>query len=250
MDLSGKNILLTGASRGIGEALARSLAGAGARVSVHYSKSAEKAERLADELGNGARAFSAELSNPIETIKLFENVVKEFGSVDVLINNAGVAIHSPVDNSDEDWLADWHSTMNVNLTAMALLCRKTLGHFEERGGGRIINIASRASFRGDTPEYLAYAASKGGVIPFTRSIARYYGKKGVKAFVVAPGFVRTDMAQDFMDEYGEDFALNDIALPNLTTPSDIAPLVTFLASGLADHATGGTFDVNAGSYVH
>jgi NAD(P)-dependent dehydrogenase (short-subunit alcohol dehydrogenase family) len=123
-------------------------------------------------------------------------------------------------------------------------------HFTARDGGRIINIASRAAFRGDRADYLAYAASKGGVVALTRSIARAFGKQGVKAFVVAPGFVRTDMAQDFFDAYGEKPVLDEIALPTLTEPVDVAPFVAFLASGMADHATGGTFDINAASYVH
>ncbi|MCB0428716.1 MAG: SDR family oxidoreductase [Flavobacteriales bacterium] len=250
IDLTGKHVLLTGATRGIGEAIAKNLAASGARVSVHFLRHSKRAEQLAAELGNGAKAFQADLAHPEHCLRLFNDVLNAFGHIDVLVNNAGIAYKSPLDEDDDDWLVDWHSTIAVNLTAVGLLCKKAIEHFTVMGGGRIINIASRASFRGDTPDYLAYAASKGGVIPLTRSIARYFGKQGIKAFNVAPGFVRTDMAQDFMNEYGEAFAVNDIALPELTVPEDLAPLVTFLASGLCDHATGGTFDVNAGSYVH
>lgn len=139
--------------------------------------------------------------------------------------------------------------MAINLTATGLLCRSAIAHFQRIGGGRIVNIASRAAFRGDTPDYLAYAASKAGIVALTRSIARGFGKSEIKAFVVAPGFTRTDMAQAFIDTYGEDFASSDIALKKLTEPSDIAPTVTFLLSGLSDHATGTTIDLNAGSYV-
>ncbi|MEM6526357.1 MAG: SDR family oxidoreductase, partial [Bacteroidota bacterium] len=118
-----------------------------------------------------------------------------------------------------------------------------------QGGGIIINISSRAARRGDTSDYLAYAASKGGLEAITKSIARAYGKKGITAFGVAPGFTRTDMAQDFIKAYGEDYVLNDLSLPELTEPKDIAQTVVFLASGLARHATGTTIDINAGSYV-
>ena len=97
---------------------------------------------------------------------------------------------------------------------------------------------------------MAYAASKGGVVSLTRSIARAYGKDGIKAFNIAPGFTRTDMAEEFIKAYGEEHAMQDIALDKLTEPKDIAPMVTFLASGMADHATGCTIDINAGSYVH
>ena len=140
--------------------------------------------------------------------------------------------------------------MAINLRAVELLCRLGIRHFQEHGGGRIINVASRAAFRGDIPEYMAYAASKGGVVALTRSIARAFGKDGICAFVIAPGWVRTQMAQDFIDEYGEEAATKDLALDRMTEPADLAPLVVLLASGLADHSTGGTFDVNAGSYVH
>ena len=101
-----------------------------------------------------------------------------------------------------------------------------------------------------TPAYMSYAASKGGVVALTRSLARGFGKDGICAFVLTPGFVRTDMAQDFIDEYGEAFVVGDLALDHLTEPAHLAPLVVLLASGLADHATGTTIDVNAGSYVH
>ena len=97
---------------------------------------------------------------------------------------------------------------------------------------------------------MAYSASKAGLVGLTRSIARAYGKDGIKAFLIAPGFVRTEMAQDFIDEYGEEFTVGDLALDHMTEPKDSAQFVAFLASGLANHATGGTFDINAGSYVH
>jgi NAD(P)-dependent dehydrogenase (short-subunit alcohol dehydrogenase family) len=113
----------------------------------------------------------------------------------------------------------------------------------------LVNISSRAAFRGDTEDYLAYAASKGGVVSLTRSIARAFGKDNIKAFDLAPGFTHTEMAQVFIDKYGEDY-VKDGALPNMTEPADIARMVVFLASGNADHATGTTIDMNAGSYVH
>ena len=140
--------------------------------------------------------------------------------------------------------------MAVNLQAVGILCNLAVDHFKNKGGGIVINISSRAAFRGDTAEYLAYAASKGGVVALTRSIARAYGKQGVAAFNIAPGFVKTDMADEFIEIYGERVVKDDIALSELTQPQDLAPLITLLASGLANHATGGTFDINAGSYVH
>jgi NAD(P)-dependent dehydrogenase (short-subunit alcohol dehydrogenase family) len=172
-----------------------------------------------------------------------------FGRVDVLVNNAGVAIGSPLQSSDIRWADDWDTTLAVNLRASALLSRAAVSHFQRNGGGRIVTVASRAAFRGDAPDYLAYAASKAGQVALTRSIARAFGQDGITAFVVAPGFTRTEMAQDFIDRYGPEVALRDNALGRFTEPEDIAPTVVFLASGLADHATGTTIDINAASYV-
>ena len=250
IDLTGRVVLVTGASRGIGKALAEGLGRAGASVAVHYRGGAARAEALAASLGNGARAFQADLAHVQDCDRLFAEVLGHYGHVDVLVNNAGIAELLPLEASTEDWHKGWQQTMMVNLGATELLCRHALKHFTARGGGRIINVASRAAFRGDTADYVAYAASKGGIVALTRSIARAYGKSNVCAFVLAPGFVRTDMAQESIDAYGEDFVLNDLALPSLTEPEHLAPLVTLLASGLADHATGCTIDVNAGSYVH
>lgn len=249
IDLTGQSVLVTGASRGIGAAIARQLAASGARVAIHYGSRRETAEALATEIGNGAFVVGANLSERDACTSLWEEVQQRCGVVHALVNNAGVALESPIDQSTEQWHAAWETTMAVNLTATGLLCRSAIAHFQASGGGRIVNIASRAAFRGDTPDYLAYAASKAGVVALTRSIARGFGKSDIKAFVVAPGFTRTDMAQAFIDTYGEDFAVRDIALKKLTEPGDIAPTVTFLLSGLADHATGTSIDINAGSYV-
>jgi 3-oxoacyl-[acyl-carrier protein] reductase len=250
IDLGKTSVLVTGASRGIGAALALAMGKAGARVAIHYRAQRQQAEALAAQIGAAAEIFQADLSRVEECTALWDAVIRRFGRIDTLVNNAGIAVSSPLESATEDWVAGWDATMAVNLRAPAVLSRLALEHFRARGGGRIINISSRAAFRGDQPPYLAYAASKAGLVALTRSIARGFGKAGIVAFNVAPGFTRTDMAKDFLHEYGESYVAGDIALPRLTEPEDIAPFVVFLASGLADHATGCTIDVNAGSYVH
>lgn len=250
IDLSGKNVLVTGASRGIGKAIAIGLASAGARTILHFNRNEVLAEAVAQEIGNDAFCVQANLADPAACESMFRAALDTAGRVDVLVNNAGIAISSPMHDTTKKWLEAWNQTMFVNLRSVELLTRLSVPHFIQKGGGRIINISSRAAFRGDTADYMAYAASKAGVVALTKSVARAFGKQNIAAFTIAPGFTRTDMAQDFMDTYGEDYALNDIALPRLTEPADIAPLVVLLASGLADHATGTSIDVNAGSYVH
>jgi NAD(P)-dependent dehydrogenase (short-subunit alcohol dehydrogenase family) len=252
IDLSDQIILVTGASRGIGRAIAEALAGAGATVAVHYGHSPDAADEGVAACGENARLFQADLSTLDATDSLIGRVVDTYGRLDTLVLNAGVARSMSLDAETAEWADDWNETIHVNLRAPELLSRHALNHFQSRdpAGGRIISVASRAAFRGDTPDYMTYAASKAGLVALTRSIARGFGDDGVKAFTLAPGFTRTDMAQDFIDEYGEEHVTNDLALQRLTEPEDVASFVVFLASDHADHATGTTIDVNAGSYVH
>lgn len=251
IDLTNKVILVTGSSGGIGAAIAEALGKSAASVAVHGNYNIESANKIAAKAGNKSHAFQANLASAEETKKLVQQVIDHYGRLDVVVNNAGIAINSSPDNEFIHWLNDWNETIAVNLTATGIICMESINYFlKEMQQGIIINVSSRAAYRGDTKEYIAYAASKGGVEAITKSIARAYGKQNITCFGVAPGFTRTAMAQDFIDQYGEDYALNDIALPELTEPKDIAPLITFLCSGMAQHATGATFHVNAGSYMH
>ncbi|MCA6074139.1 SDR family NAD(P)-dependent oxidoreductase [Fulvivirga sedimenti] len=249
IDLTKKVVLVTGGSRGIGAAAVQHLAQAGATVACQYQRSREAAEKVKSKNPDRIFLFQCDLESAEGAFALVRKVTDQLGRIDVLINNAGMALNSAVSGKDEVWLADWDRTMAVNLRAAAILCREVLPFFTSQGSGVIINVSSRAAHRGDTEDYLAYAASKGGMEALTKSLARAYGKKGIAVFGIAPGFTRTDMAQDFIDTYGEDYASSDIALQQLTEPEDIAPFFVFLSSGLATHATGTTIDVNAGSYV-
>lgn len=252
MNISLKNqrILVTGASRGIGRAIAKQLSDSGAEIIIHCNNNVAEAEKLKLELVNPAFIESCDLSNVDQVVGFIPKLVEKYGPISGLVNNAGISRSAPDSLSTQEWVKIWQETIQVNTTALGILCKEFVDQALINQNGRIVNISSRAAFRGDTTDYIAYAASKGAIVSLTRSIARHYGKQGIKAFLIAPGFTRTDMADEILAEYGEGFALNDIALKELTKPQDIAPMVTLLCSGLADHATGASIDINAGSYVH
>lgn len=249
--------IVTGGARGLGRAMVQGLLGnrvAVAAVDRDREPLEELASAVRDRTGFAPLlAITEDLTTAGAAERVGMRVLARFGRIDVLVNNAGVALPVALEGSFEAWQRVWETTLAVNLRAPELLTRYALRHFLAQGGSpghlRIINVASRAAFRGDTPDFTAYAASKGGLVALTRTIARGYGKQGVRAFTVAPGFTATDMAQDFIDRYGEQ-VVGDVSLERLTRPEDVAPTIIFLASGHADHATGCTIDVNAASYVH
>ncbi|AXT63594.1 SDR family oxidoreductase [Aquimarina sp. AD10] len=250
MDLKNKTVLLTGASDGIGKETADFLMQMGAKVAVHYNSNTTSAGALvATYVTTASKAFKADLSNEQEVCDLFNEVKKSFGKIDVIILNAGVFLSHPTSEDTCEWFSTWRRTMDVNLNSVGLLTKLGLDHFLENGEGRFIYIGSRAVFRGETEEYLAYAASKGGIVSLARSVARSFGKRNIKSFIVSPGFTRTQMAEQFIADHGEQKVLDEIALNTLTTPKDISPLIGMMCSGLMDHATGATIDVNAGSHI-
>lgn len=249
INLEGKNIVVTGASDGIGRGVADYLMEMGARVAVHYNTNRKAAEALVGKHSNGSKIFQADVSKEHQVVQFFEEVTQYFGQLDAVILNAGVFLPHSISLNTAEWLAVWKKTMAVNLNAVGLLTKLGLDHFLKQGEGRFIYIGSRAVFRGETEEYLAYAASKGGLTSLARSVARSFGKKNIKSFIVSPGFTRTQMAEQFIEKHGEERILNEIALPSLTTPKDLAPVIALMCSGGMDHATGATIDLNAGSHI-
>jgi 3-oxoacyl-[acyl-carrier protein] reductase len=248
MNLKGQNILVTGASKGIGKSIAIHLLKANAQVGIHFNKSRAEANKIKVKYPL-SETFQADLAQSDEVELLFKNTIKHFGNLDTIILNAGVFLPQPMEDSTEKWLEIWRQTMAINLEAAGLITKLGIEHFKTQGGGRFVYIGSRAAFRGETEEYLAYAASKGGLTSLARTVARSFGKYNIKSFVIAPGFTRTEMAEDAINKIGEEKILNEMALKELTTPEDIAPLVVLICSGQMDHATGSTIDVNAGSYI-
>ena len=226
------NILLTGASRGIGAACARILTSPDTRLFAASSR-------------------DADLSEPGGAERLWDSALEALeGRIDILINNAGIFEATSLDSDDADWLADWQRTMTVNLEASALLCRKAVLHWQARGsGGRIVNVASRAAHRGDSPQHWHYAASKGGMVAMTKTIARAYAAQGIYAFAVCPGFTMTGMAEDYLARRGGATLLADIPLGKVADPEEIAAIVKFLATDAPPSMTGAILDANGASYV-
>jgi NAD(P)-dependent dehydrogenase (short-subunit alcohol dehydrogenase family) len=249
IDLAEKVVLVTGAAGGIGTAIARTVVGANGQVIAHDLDAAATG-RLVEGLGAAAVALTADLGDPAATASLWDDALAVRGRIDVLVNNAGIYPPAPLDRPLDEWLAVWERSLAVNLLAPAILCRAAVRTFADRAnGGIIINIASRAAFRGEDPDYWHYAAAKAGVVAMTRTIARQYGRRGVTAFAVAPGYVDTSFNRAFAEEFGVEAAAADTGLGQVAQPQDVANVVAFLASGLARHATGTTIDVNGASYV-
>lgn len=236
------HVLVTGSTRGIGAAILDSLRGR-ARVVGHGRADA------ADVIG-------ADLSDPAAAARLWAAALDRLdGRIDVLINNAGVFEPVAVDASLEDWQAGWGRTMQINLQASADLCRAGILHWRERAkagqgtGGRIVNIASRAAYRGDSPAHWHYAASKAGMVGMTKSIARGYAAEGILAFAVCPGFTMTGMAEDYLASRGGDKLLADIPLGRVADPSEVANAAAYLALEAPASMTGAVLDINGASFV-
>ena len=229
------HILITGTSRGIGAAAMTALEGR-ARVLGHATSGDERTV-AADFSAHGAAAgLWAEALDRLD------------GRVDVLVNNAGVFEANPLKGGD--WSADWQRTMQINLTASAELCRLAVLHWQRRESpGRIVNVASRAAYRGDSPDHWHYAASKGGMVALTKTIARAYAAQGILAFAVCPGFVQTGMAEDYLESRGGEALLADIPLGRVAAPDEIAAMIAWLALDAPASMTGAVLDANGASYV-
>ncbi len=237
------NILLTGSTRGIGAAAFTTLAGAGATVAGHGSR-------------DGGDTIGADLAAPGAGDRLWQAALDRLGGrIDVLVNNAGVFEGVSPDASAADWAATWERSWRINLQAAADLSRRAVAHFRDRDAdaagvrGRIVNVASRAAFRGDSPNHWHYAAAKAGMVAMTRTIARAYAGDGVLAFVVAPGFTMTGMADDYLAARGGDRLIADIPLGRVASVDEVAETIRWLALAAPPSLTGAVLDVNGASYV-
>ena len=232
------NILITGASRGIGAAALSVLSKTGHQAVGHSTR------------GDGG-LIAGDLTDPAAPRRIFEEAVERLGGrIDVLVNNAGIFEDVSHQASDYDWHAAWQRTMTVNLQAPADLSRLAIQHFQQRGGGgRIVNVSSRAAWRGDSPQHWHYAASKGAMASMTKSIARGFAHEGIYIYAVAPGFVHTEMTDDFLQSDAAKPVLADIPLGRVAGSDEIAETIRWLAIDAPPAATGTTIDVNGASYV-
>jgi NAD(P)-dependent dehydrogenase (short-subunit alcohol dehydrogenase family) len=234
MTRESRHVLVTGSTRGIGASIVEALVAKGARVIGHGRANAEG-------------VIGADLATPGAADALWDQALARLdGRIDVLVNNAGVFEAVAVDAEAEEWQAAWARTLQINLQASADLSRKAILHWRERnGGGRIVNIASRAAYRGDSPAHWHYAASKAGMIGMTKSLAREVGPRGITANCIAPGFISTPMTAALNEKQTDEIA-KMIPQQRFGAPEEIAAGVVYLASNEAAYITGQTLHINGG----
>ena len=246
-------VLLTGSSKGIGYKIAKDLKAEGHTLALHYNKNESTLEALLKEDNTGSFSIQADLSQQEEVKKMVVNTIDKLSFPDCIINNAGIAESANISLDINNWSNIFDKTIDVNLKAPSLIFKEFLKYKREKKISsrlRIINIASRAAFRGEQQDYISYACSKGGIISLTKTMSRSFGETdNIVAISIAPGFVRTEMAQSFIDKHGEEAIKQGITLDRLTEPKDISPIISLIVSGKMDHTTGSTIDVNGGSFL-
>jgi 3-oxoacyl-[acyl-carrier protein] reductase len=250
MRFDNKIVLVTGASRGIGRAIARQFAERGARVAVHFNQNEEAARETQASLAGGPHLiFQADVQEAEAVQQLVQDVVAQMGRLDILVNNAGIFEAHPLAKVDyATWQAKWRDTLATNLIGVANLCYCAGRVMIEQGNGRIVNVSSRGAFRGE-PLAPAYGASKAGLNALGQSLAQYLAPYNIFVGIVAPGFVETDMANQHLDGPGGDAIRQQSPLQRVARPDEVAYAVLFLASEGAEFSTGAIIDVNGASYL-
>ena len=249
LTLQNRKALVTGGSRGIGAAIARHLAAAGARVAVHFGSDEEAARQVCESLdGEGHAILRANLADADNAADLPHRAAEALGGLDTIVNNAGIFVPHDATGDEDAWRETWDRTIAINLTAPAMILKTAVEHLEAAGGGHIVNISSRGAFRGE-PEAPAYGAAKAGLNSLTQSLALKLAPKNIHAVAVAPGWVQTDMTEEFLAGEGGVAIRAQSPLNRTATVDEIAAVVLMAVSGQADALTGAVIDVNGASYL-
>lgn len=250
LDFAGKKVLVTGASRGIGRAVAQGFAASGGSIAINFRDNEQSAKETLNALdGKGHVLVQADVSTLDGARSAVEESIAGLSGLDIVINNAGIYQFHPVAAvSFDEWCSTWQKTIDVNLMGPANICYLAARHMMNSGGGRIVNISSRAAFRGE-PNGPAYAASKAGVNAFSQSLAIALAPHNIFIGIVAPGFVETDMATDILSSPAGDAIRAQSPLGRVARPEEVANAVLFLASEGAEFSTGTIIDVNGASYL-
>ena len=252
-DLSGKTILVTGASKGIGAEIVRTLGDAGAHVIAHYRSDRSGVSNACRGIDNARKLLvQADFSRLDDVEALWDAASSWRDRVDVVINNAAVMLwQGGFGEPLTAWDETWQRTLHINVLAPARLIRRAVEHFTERGGGVIVTISSWTAQKGVTnPDNIAYGASKAAIHNATQTVARAYAREGILAYVIAPGVVRTRLSEQFAATQGGESAITEsLAMKEWVPPKEIAELVAYLSSGQVRHLSGATLDVNGASYI-
>ena len=246
LDFTGKTVLVTGSTRGIGKAIAEEFAKHGANVIVSGTvkeRAQEVAKELAEKYGVNTLGVGMDVSDPRSVEEAFKEINAAFGGVDILVNNAGITRDTLFLRMKTE---DWQKVLDVNLTGAFLVTKQVVRYMTKKRWGRIINISSVVGFTGNVGQ-VNYATTKAGLIGFTKSLAKELAPRNVLVNAVAPGFIETDMTENLKEEIKEEYK-KQIPLGRFGKPEEVAKVVLFLASPMADYITGETVHVNGGMY--
>lgn len=250
-DLTGKTVLVTGGSRGIGEGIVRTLVKQGAHVVLNYASGRGRAEAIQRDLGKEkCLIVGADVGKLPDLKRLWAESVGWRGRIDVLVNNAAVRQPIAIDAPDEDWDAHWSEAFRVNLMAVAHLSRMAILHFRQTGGGAIIGITARIAVRGDRTNFFHDGTMKGGMNSLLRGIARFHASEGIETYLICVGVVATEQATDMVRIYGNDEMLREIPVGRFGTPAEVGDMVVLCAGGRMRYATGCTIDLVGASFLH
>ena len=250
MNFTNKTVLVTGGTRGIGRAIALAFAKRGARVAVLFRSDQVSADKTLAELeGKGHLAFKTDVADAEQVEKAVSDVIETFGSLDIVVNNAGIGVNHPLPTTSyEDWQQAWRQTIDANLIGPANICFCVAKYMIDQGGGRIVNITSRGAFRGE-PTKAAYGASKAGLNSLSQSLAVALAEYKIFVGAVAPGFVNTELTADILNGPEGPQIKAQSPFNRVAEPEEVAHAVLFLASDGAEFSTGTILDVNGASYL-